>query len=95
MALTDIKVRSTKPGGKAYKLTDGDGMFLLVHPNGSRYWRLRYRFGGKEKTLALGIKPLQAHMKKPPAMPEDIYCLKSALLLTLNVSNMFDVASID
>ncbi|PHI28980.1 tyrosine-type recombinase/integrase [Budvicia aquatica] len=57
MALTDIKVRSAKPEDKAYKLTDGDGMFLLVHPNGSKYWRLRYRFGGKEKTLALGVYP--------------------------------------
>ncbi|MBK5073633.1 integrase arm-type DNA-binding domain-containing protein [Budviciaceae bacterium CWB-B4] len=57
MALTDIKVRSAKPEAKAYKLTDGDGMFLLVHPNGSKYWRLRYRFGGKEKTLALGVYP--------------------------------------
>ncbi|EPE0567618.1 tyrosine-type recombinase/integrase, partial [Escherichia coli] len=42
---------------KAYKLTDGAGMFLLVHPNGSRYWRLRYRILGKEKTLALGVYP--------------------------------------
>jgi hypothetical protein len=53
MALSDVKVRSSKPS-KAYKLTDGEGMVLLVHPNGSKYWRLRYRFGGKEKMLALG-----------------------------------------
>ncbi|MEQ9996799.1 tyrosine-type recombinase/integrase [Pectobacterium versatile] len=57
MALTDIKVRSAKPEEKAYKLTDGSGMFLLVHPNGSKYWRFRYRFGGKEKMLALGVYP--------------------------------------
>ncbi len=57
MALTDVKVRSAKPEEKAYKLTDGDGMFLLVHPNNSKYWRLRYRFEGKEKTLALGVYP--------------------------------------
>ncbi len=54
MALTDAKIRAAKPTDKAYKLTDGAGMFLLVHPNGSRYWRLRYRILGKEKTLALG-----------------------------------------
>lgn len=42
MALSDVKVRSAKPEAKAYKLTDGDGMVLLVHPNGSKYWRLRY-----------------------------------------------------
>ncbi len=53
MALSDVKVRSAKPEAKAYKLTDGEGMVLLVHPNGSKYWRLRYRFGGKEKMLAL------------------------------------------
>ena len=57
MALSDVKVRSAKPEAKAYKLTDGDGMVLLVHPNGSKYWRLRYRFGGKEKMLALGKYP--------------------------------------
>jgi len=57
MALSDVKVRSAKPEEKAYKLTDGDGMVLLVHLNGSKYWRLRYRFGGKEKMLALGKYP--------------------------------------
>jgi len=57
MALSDVKVRTAKPEAKAYKLTDGDGMVLLVHPNGSKYWRLRYRFGGKEKMLALGKYP--------------------------------------
>ena len=54
MALSDVKVRSAKPEAKAYKLTDGGGMVLLVHPSGSKYWRLRYRFSGKEKMLALG-----------------------------------------
>ncbi|HFD0758295.1 TPA: tyrosine-type recombinase/integrase [Escherichia coli] len=57
MALTDAKIRAAKPTDKAYKLTDGAGMFLLVHPNGSRYWRLRYRILGKEKTLALVVYP--------------------------------------
>ncbi|WP_419236269.1 tyrosine-type recombinase/integrase [Serratia fonticola] len=57
MALTDIKVRTSKPEEKQYKLTDGNGMHLLVHPNGSKYWRLQYRFGGKQKMLALGVYP--------------------------------------
>jgi transposase InsO family protein len=52
MALTEI----AKPTDKQYKLTDGSG-HLLVHPNGSRYWRLQYRFGGKQKMLALGVYP--------------------------------------
>jgi integrase len=57
MALTDIKVRTAKPADKQYKLTDGSGMHLLVHPNGSKYWRLQYRFDGKQKMLALGVYP--------------------------------------
>ncbi|MEI7377877.1 tyrosine-type recombinase/integrase [Dickeya chrysanthemi] len=57
MALTDVKVRTAKPSDKQYKLTDGNGMHLLVHPNGSKYWRLQYRFGGKQKMLALGVYP--------------------------------------
>ncbi|PHM42752.1 tyrosine-type recombinase/integrase [Xenorhabdus szentirmaii] len=57
MALTDAKVRAAKPKDKSYKLTDGDGMHLIVHTNGSKYWRLQYRFGGKQKMLALGVYP--------------------------------------
>ncbi len=57
MALTDIKVRAAKPTDKQYKLTDGGGMHLLVHPNGSKYWRLQYRYEGKQKMLALGVYP--------------------------------------
>ncbi|EAB5470465.1 DUF4102 domain-containing protein [Salmonella enterica subsp. enterica] len=58
MALTDIKVRTTKPSDKPFKLTDGQGMHLLINPNGSKYWRLQYRFGGKQKVLALGVYPM-------------------------------------
>ncbi|AMQ59565.1 DUF4102 domain-containing protein [Salmonella enterica subsp. enterica serovar Anatum] len=58
MALTDIKVRTTKPSDKPFKLTDGQGMHLLVNPNGSKYWRLQYRFDGKQKVLALGVYPM-------------------------------------
>jgi integrase len=57
MALTDVKVRNTKPQAKPYKITDGDGLFLLVKPSGSKYWRLKYFFAGKEKLLALGVYP--------------------------------------
>ena len=58
MKLTDIAVKSAKPKDKQYKLPDGQGMYLLVHPNGSKYWRLRYKIAGKEKTLALGKYPI-------------------------------------
>ncbi|MGK4321675.1 tyrosine-type recombinase/integrase [Citrobacter youngae] len=57
MALTDVKVRNAKPGDKPIKLTDGNGMHLLVQPSGSKYWRLQYRFSGKQKMLALGVYP--------------------------------------
>lgn len=57
MALTETSLKNAKPAEKAYKLADGYGMFLLVNPNGSRLWRLKYRFAGKEKLLALGGYP--------------------------------------
>lgn len=57
MPLTNLKVKNAQPGKKATKHFDGSGLFLLVHPNGSKYWRLKYRFHGKEKTLALGVYP--------------------------------------
>ena len=57
MALTDIAVKSAKPKDKPYKLTDGDGMYLLVNATG-KYWRLDYRFLDKRKTLAIGVYPV-------------------------------------
>ena len=57
MALTDTRVRNAKPTSKPYKLSDGGGMYLLVTPDGARYWRIDYRFAGKRRTLALGIYP--------------------------------------
>jgi integrase len=57
MALTDTHVRNAKPRAQTYKLSDGGGMYLLVRPDGARYWRLDYRFAGKRRTLALGVYP--------------------------------------
>ena len=57
MPLVDAKVKNAKPGVKDYKLTDGGGMYLLVEPGGGKYWRLKYRFGGKEKLLSIGVYP--------------------------------------
>lgn len=57
MALTDTKVRAAKPDEKAYTLTDSDGLFLYIHPNGSKYWRFRFRFGGKQHLMAFGVYP--------------------------------------
>jgi integrase len=55
--LTATEVKQAKPAEKATKLTDGGGMYLLVHPKGAKYWRHDYRFSGKRKTLALGVYP--------------------------------------
>lgn len=57
MPLTDTACRTAKPKEKPYKLADGGGMFLLVQPNGAKWWRLKYRNAGKEKLLSLGIYP--------------------------------------
>lgn len=57
MALTDIKVKTAKPKDKPYKLADGGGMYLLINTNGSKYWRMKYRFAGKEKMLSIGVYP--------------------------------------
>lgn len=57
MPLTDIQVRNAKPKRAPYKLADAEGMYLLVKSTGAKYWRLKYRYGGKEKVLALGVYP--------------------------------------
>lgn len=57
MTLTARQVETTKPKEKSYKLFDGGGLYLEVTAKGSRYWRMKYRFGGKEKRLAFGVFP--------------------------------------
>lgn len=65
MSLTDTAIRNAKPGiaptGKAtskpYKMGDAGGLYLEVSPNGGKWWRFKYRFGGKEKRLSLGVYP--------------------------------------
>lgn len=55
--LTELQIKAAKKRDKAYKLSDGSGLFLLINPDGAKYWRLGYRFNGKQKLLALGIYP--------------------------------------
>jgi ribosomal protein S16 len=57
MPLTNIAINAAKPQDKPYKLADSGGLYLLVDKTGGKYWRLKYRFLGKEKTLALGVYP--------------------------------------
>jgi integrase len=57
MTLTDVTIRKAKPADKTQRLFDGGGMYLEVSPAGGKWWRLKYRFGGKEKRLSLGTYP--------------------------------------
>ena len=56
-ALTDRKILNARSKDKQYKLFDGKGLFIVVHPNGSKYFRWEYTFDEKRKTLALGVYP--------------------------------------
>ena len=55
--LTELAIRNAKCGSKRKKLSDGGSMYLELHPNGGKYWRMNYQFQKKEKTLALGVWP--------------------------------------
>ncbi|MCD1126599.1 tyrosine-type recombinase/integrase [Jinshanibacter sp. LJY008] len=57
MPLTAKQTEAAKPKEKEYKLTDSQGLYLLVKPSGAKYWRYKYRFAGKEKKLAIGVYP--------------------------------------
>ncbi|HED2269041.1 MAG: tyrosine-type recombinase/integrase [Citrobacter freundii] len=57
MKLTARTIDTAKPKEKPYKLSDGAGLFLLVNPNGSKYWRVKYYHAGKERLLAVGVYP--------------------------------------
>ncbi len=69
--LTNTKIKALKPKGKVFRVSDEKGMYIEVHPNGSKYWRLKYRFQGKEKRLAFGVYPdvtlSQARVKREEA----------------------------
>jgi hypothetical protein len=77
--VNDTRVRSAKACERQIKLFDGGGLYLLIQPHGSKLWRLAYRFGGKQKTLALGVYPTitlkQAREKRD----------KAKLLLVTNI----------
>jgi hypothetical protein len=57
MPLTMAAINAAKRREKSYKLTDSGGLHLLVLPTGGRYWRMHYRFAGKQKTMAFGVWP--------------------------------------
>lgn len=57
MSLTDTTLRTAKPQKKQYKLYDEGGLFIIVAPSGGKWWRLKYRYDGKEKLISLGTYP--------------------------------------
>lgn len=58
MSLNEFAIRAAKPREKPYKLADGEGLFLAIQPNGSKLWRMKYRFAGKENLLSFGQYPV-------------------------------------
>jgi len=68
--LTDPKCKNTKPKEKPYKLADEKGLYLEVMSNGAKYWRMKYRYGGKEKRLAFGVYP-EVGLKEARAKRDD------------------------
>lgn len=104
MSLSDVKARNAKPQSKPYKIADGEGLFLLVMPSGSKYWRLKYFFSGKEKLLALGVYPeitladareRRSHARKVLAAGNDPGEAKKEArrVATLNAANTFEAVS--
>ncbi len=57
MPITDTKIRNAKPKHKQYKLFDSHGLFLIVTLTGGKWWRFKYRYGGKEKLISIGTYP--------------------------------------
>jgi hypothetical protein len=57
MALTDVAIRTAKPTNALQKISDGEGLQLWIQPNGSKLWRMAYRFAGKQKSLAFEAYP--------------------------------------
>jgi len=57
MALTETAIKAAKPVSKALRLSDEKGLYLLIHPNGSKYWRFDYRFETKRQTMAIDVYP--------------------------------------
>ncbi len=70
MPLTDIQIRSAKPAAKPQRLFDGGGLYIEISPKGGKLWRMKYRFGAKEKRLSFGVYPAVG-LKDARAMRED------------------------
>ena len=104
MPLTDLKIKNLKSKDKPYKVSDFDGLYVLVNPNGSRLWRVKYRFHGKEGLLSLGAYPaitlLQARQMRDEARaqvaveidPNEVKKEKAALIKQKH-ANTFEIVA--
>lgn len=79
MPLTDTGIRSSKPKDKPYKLSDSNGLYLLVHSNGSKYWRFRRTINGKDTTRALGMYPIMTLAEARKARDEFLKSLSQGI----------------
>lgn len=106
MKLTARQVSTAKPTDKPYKLSDGGGLYLLVNPNGSRYWRMKYRYAGKEKLLSIGVFPdvtlaeardKRMEAKRVLAMGDDPSEVKQAAreAKSLAINNSFELLALE
>jgi hypothetical protein len=66
MLLTDAAARNAKPAAKTVRMFNRDGLYLKISPRGGKWWRLKYRYGGKEKRVSLGVYP-EVNLKKARA----------------------------
>lgn len=76
--LTELEIRNAKPQNKKFTLAAGDGLTLIVMPDGSKYWRLRYRFGGKAKMVAVGKPYPMTSLKQAKAKSAEFRALIAA-----------------
>lgn len=106
MKLTARQISTAKPTDKPYKLSDGGGLYLLVNPNGSRYWRMKYRYAGKEKLLSIGVYPdvtlaeardKRTEAKRVLAMGDDPSEVKQAAREAKNlaINNSFELLALE
>ncbi|WP_407896669.1 Arm DNA-binding domain-containing protein [Ferrigenium sp. UT5] len=75
--LTDKAIQAATATDKDYKLTDGEGLYLLVKANGTRSWRMKYRIGGKEKCLTIGLYPLRSLKDARQMIVQHLFCKSS------------------